>query len=819
MSLQSSDKPDILIVTVTDIESNAVIEAFKEGTGRSFQDKPLRELFYFDLGKVGGAKIWMVRSGMGSEGPTGSTMTIQKAIQEVGPQVIIMVGIAFGIKQDEHKIGDILVSKQIVSYETQKIDATGIKPRGDRMPATAHLLQKFESSAQTWSATEKGVPVCCGLILSGNKLVNNLEFRSQLLVMEPEAIGGDMEGAGLSTAAYNNLVDWILIKAICDWADGNKDQDKQDRQASAAINAARFTYYVLKKGNISRFPKAFSEIPDNNSQIETVQAVDQQFLQKSVAEINQLLKSANYKLAAETGQKASSIIGTRFENDDPDIELLYGEFWVSYALASIYSGGESEGENGNSSWLNRVINRLEKRKSFYLRQDSYTQQRFHLILGRAYNHLGYSYWMDRGHYEAALSKFNKALECFTEGKWKQETATTYDNLARVYAQIGYRSQAEFLCNHGLKLREEYLKSRYDKENRYRHALSLNSSAIIHLTYGQSLRAYLESERALDVFEQCSGEKGERGVGLALITRSVASRMLGSHWQFTDDTKSSKEYLETALHDLLRAEEIFKRIDEDIRLIQVYNELGCVYREYCALYNKAGREEEARHAEKRSREFFRKILSVPENLQKYRAAFVDTYHDLAQTIYIISEGNDADIDKLEAELKDALHEAEKIIPEDYRFPSSSNPFVQPIEECFEDYWQYLGKIYALRGDLAFREISSFSGLAHQKQLRQEKIKEAFEFYILSTAYFNRYLERPIAPDNSIYPDELQRLEKYIHYSHNLYDRLSMLSIEEIRFVSTTLCQQVIDEFQLKPLWIDRFFKQSFDLLLRNSKIPT
>jgi len=139
MSKSLSDKPDILIVTVTDKESTAVINVFKE-TGKKYQGKSFEELFYFDFGKIGGAKVWMVRSGMGTDGTTGSSVTIQKAIKEVAPQVIIMVGIAFGIKQDEYRIGDVLVSKQIVSYEMQKISTTGIKPRGDRMPATAHLF-------------------------------------------------------------------------------------------------------------------------------------------------------------------------------------------------------------------------------------------------------------------------------------------------------------------------------------------------------------------------------------------------------------------------------------------------------------------------------------------------------------------------------------------------------------------------------------------------------------------------------------------------------------------------------------------------------
>ena len=95
-----------------------------------------------------------------------------------------------------------------------------------------------------------------GLVLSGEKLVDNPEFLKQLLQFEPEAIGGDMEGAGLYAAAQRAEVDWLLVKAICDWADGTKAQDKDERQALAASNAAKFVLHVIEQGGLAQTPKA-----------------------------------------------------------------------------------------------------------------------------------------------------------------------------------------------------------------------------------------------------------------------------------------------------------------------------------------------------------------------------------------------------------------------------------------------------------------------------------------------------------------------------------------------------------------------------------
>jgi len=85
-------------------------------------------------------------------------------------------------------------------------------------------------------------------LLSGAKLIDDIDYRDQLLKLEPEAIGGEMEGEGLYVACHESKTDWIVIKAICDWADGNKtNPKKKEHQALAANNAAIFMLSVLEK--------------------------------------------------------------------------------------------------------------------------------------------------------------------------------------------------------------------------------------------------------------------------------------------------------------------------------------------------------------------------------------------------------------------------------------------------------------------------------------------------------------------------------------------------------------------------------------------
>jgi hypothetical protein len=74
--------------------------------------------------------------------------------------------------------------------------------------------------------------------------VDSEDYVSKLRALEPEAIGGEMEGGGMYVSCHEKKTDWILVKGICDWA-SNKAEDKEARQILAAKNAAEFVYHAL----------------------------------------------------------------------------------------------------------------------------------------------------------------------------------------------------------------------------------------------------------------------------------------------------------------------------------------------------------------------------------------------------------------------------------------------------------------------------------------------------------------------------------------------------------------------------------------------
>ena len=229
---------DLLLLTVNQHETRALLDVFAQATGHQAMPLSIGDRVYRDLGSINGTRCMHALSEMGTAGPGAAFQTVDKGIRALNPNAVIFVGIAFGVDQKKQAIGDILLAKQLRLYDMQRVGTGGdIVPRGDKVHSSTWLVNFFNGFAQTsWS----GAPVRAGLVLSADKLVDNVDYREQIKRLEPEAVGGEMEGAGLYVASQDAKVDWMLIKAICDWADGHKSKNMKARQRKAARNAAEF---------------------------------------------------------------------------------------------------------------------------------------------------------------------------------------------------------------------------------------------------------------------------------------------------------------------------------------------------------------------------------------------------------------------------------------------------------------------------------------------------------------------------------------------------------------------------------------------------
>lgn len=234
----------VLYIVATDKEFARVTDFYKN-KGVKLTHFEIKENVYYNLGAIRNSQVFLVKSGMGAKKPDSSILTIKAAADELKPDYMIMVGIAFGMKEEKEvdgvrkgsqHLGEVMVSSDIEDYGSYKITEKGIHERGQKTPADPTLLKRFSTAFALWDK----VKVHAGLIITSDVLVNREEFVAMLKERFPDAIGGEMEGCGFLANYHQH---WILVKGICDFG-----HDKNDGyQDIAAMNAIEFVDFVLSE--------------------------------------------------------------------------------------------------------------------------------------------------------------------------------------------------------------------------------------------------------------------------------------------------------------------------------------------------------------------------------------------------------------------------------------------------------------------------------------------------------------------------------------------------------------------------------------------
>ena len=245
--LRRALRPPVLLVVVKKVERLAILRLMKPYAEKLVKGYVDKKTYY--VGMFGAHRAVLTTCKPGSIGRDAAITSIMRAIHDLDPSCVIMVGIAFGKDPAKQHIGQVLVASKIISYEQQR-RGEDQEFRGSISDVDAALLDRF-SVRDDWDFTLQDKSQCrceVGQILSGEKLIDDLEYKEQLFSKFSQAIGGEMEGVGLSTAASSHGVPWILVKSISDWADGNKRNENRLRdQALAAATAASLVYAVLSR--------------------------------------------------------------------------------------------------------------------------------------------------------------------------------------------------------------------------------------------------------------------------------------------------------------------------------------------------------------------------------------------------------------------------------------------------------------------------------------------------------------------------------------------------------------------------------------------
>lgn len=252
------EAPIILVQCVSDNE-RAGIRTASGKHGLIPGDTRGGQVVVESLGRCGVFEMLLLQTRAGSTGPTAAQGVVSDAIDLFGPQFVIAVGVAFGLKTDELFPSDptIAIAETSKNYERARL---GTDPAGELLIHERGVVEHTDpmlSMALRALAQHMGLRVAYGEMLCGDKLVDNLNFRSVLKSRFPQAIAGEMEGTGLASACLRRRKPWAIVKGISDLGDGRKNDNEaaaagemgeDERQIRASEVAMDLVLSVISKG-------------------------------------------------------------------------------------------------------------------------------------------------------------------------------------------------------------------------------------------------------------------------------------------------------------------------------------------------------------------------------------------------------------------------------------------------------------------------------------------------------------------------------------------------------------------------------------------
>lgn len=227
----------VLVISASVLEYRVLRECAKK-RGFNFLDKDvnLDDYSYAECIPKKGVKVFLARTDMGA---LNAAHTLEMLSNHIAPDFVIVGGICVGLRKEEQKITQLIISRQIHDYDLQKIINGRRILRGVTLPANRYLYDKC--ILETYDMAEDEYDE--GLIISANILVNDKKLIQQMVADKPDALGYEMEGAGISYISNIFRNRWIMVKAISDWGFEKRNKEQEE----AAVKSYEFIFNVIEK--------------------------------------------------------------------------------------------------------------------------------------------------------------------------------------------------------------------------------------------------------------------------------------------------------------------------------------------------------------------------------------------------------------------------------------------------------------------------------------------------------------------------------------------------------------------------------------------
>ncbi|MFC7380643.1 phosphorylase family protein [Sphaerisporangium rhizosphaerae] len=223
----------------------------------------------FEVGSIPGIP-WQVALIVTGEGNANAAVLAERAINEFKPRLLLVVGIAGGLK-DDIELGDVVVATWIHDYHGGKEDDDGFRarPRGwgaaHRLEQVARMVDFRDEWTDHLPSSAKPTvhfkPIAAGDIVLNSR---NSALAVQLRSHYNDAAAIEMESAGTGTAAHLNAsLPVLTIRGISDKADGEKHlSDAAGLQPRAASHAAVFAAAFLEELAIAEESVSYDTAPE-----------------------------------------------------------------------------------------------------------------------------------------------------------------------------------------------------------------------------------------------------------------------------------------------------------------------------------------------------------------------------------------------------------------------------------------------------------------------------------------------------------------------------------------------------------------------------
>jgi nucleoside phosphorylase len=198
--------------------------------------------------------VWQVCLAEIGPGNAGAAIEVERAITRFGPQVVMFIGVAGGLK--DVSIGDVVVATKVYGYDSGKA-GRNFQPRPVVFNSAYELQQRARAEAkrEDWIKRIANAgsslpnvfvaPIAAGETVLASRQSTLFEF---LRKSYGDALAVEMEGSGFLEAAHaNQNVRAVVVRGISDLINSKQEADASGWQTQAASNASAFAFEVLAK--------------------------------------------------------------------------------------------------------------------------------------------------------------------------------------------------------------------------------------------------------------------------------------------------------------------------------------------------------------------------------------------------------------------------------------------------------------------------------------------------------------------------------------------------------------------------------------------